>query len=149
MNKFDLDYNSCDNEGNTYLHNAASAGMEDVCKLLLHTMSNEFINKQNNKGLTALHYALLRDDTELEICKILLSKMSPEIINIIDEEGNTLLHYLLKTNRWFDDVPEKFKFIFNKMNKETINSTNKKGESILHLAIDGRYTKVVEFIINN
>lgn len=148
MNKFDLDYNSCDNEGNTYLHNAAAVCMTDVCKLLLHTMSNEFINKQNNKGLTALHYALCRDDEDLEICKILLPKMSPEIINIIDEEGNTLLHYLLKNNGWFTNILEKFKFIFNKMNKETINTTNKKGESILHVALDNGYKGIVEFLIN-
>jgi ankyrin repeat protein len=148
MGKFDLNYNVCDNEGNTYLHYAIFRENSDLCKLLLHTMSDEFINKQNDAGKNVLHYAI---SGNLDLCKILLNKMSPDSVNEIDNKGNTLLHnVLLKNYSWSDTyVLEVFEFFLPKMSKEAINAVNKNGQTLLHLAIDEDCPNIVELLMNN
>jgi ankyrin repeat protein len=113
-------------------------------------MSDELINKQNNDGATALHYAVKSGN--IKVSKLLFNKMSPDVLDLKDKDGNTLLHYILSPNKIF--VPEfeemdLLKFFLPKMSKDIINATNKDGETIVHLALRKMDEKLFEFIINN
>src|SRR3954471_15375543 len=137
MNTFDIknNINTVDKDGNTPLHLAAYRGDKELCELLLLLMSDEAINKLNNKGASALHLAAQNCFYE-DICYMMYEKMSPEIVNTVDEDGDTLLHYVISPPSWDENKNIKlFKFFFSKMNPEIINTANKDEMTILHTSI--------------
>jgi hypothetical protein len=138
MNTFDIknNINIVNKNGNTLLHLAAYEGKTELCELLLLLMSDEAINKLNNKGVSALHLAT-QNCFDLDVSYIIYEKMSPEIVNVVDEDGNTLLYYILTRRTWNEDKTIKlFKFYFSKMKPEIINTVNKEGMTILHTSIE-------------
>ena len=124
---------------------ASKNGMERVAMELIPRMSEEAINKWNNKfGNTALILACYNKMERVAL--ELIPRMSEEAINKWDEDGYTALIWTCK-NRWERVAME----LIPKMNEKAINKWNKDGRTALMIASKNKMERVKELIntINN
>jgi ankyrin repeat protein len=124
---------------------ASKNGMERVAMEIIPRMSDEAINKWNNKfGNTALILACYNKMERVAL--ELIPRMSEEAINKWDEDGYTALIWTCK-NRWERVAME----LIPKMNKKAINKWNKDGRTALMIASKNKMERVKELIntINN
>jgi ankyrin repeat protein len=94
------DITTCDAEGNTVLHHAAASGNVGIVIELLDSLhfasdgiKTAFINRQNNLGRTALHYAAFWGYTPI-ITRLI---DAGAIVDVQDSYDNTALHYAAAT----------------------------------------------------
>ena len=92
-----IDINSKDEEGNTFLILSIKSGMNNISKILLEKGVN--VNLQNKQGNTALHYALSRKNFEMAD---LLKKYGAHE-DIINKKGFSPWECLGKTIEYFNE----------------------------------------------
>merc|ERR1719284_1075924 len=84
------DVNRKNRQGQTALHMAASAGLDDVCMSILARPDFIEVNARSSDGRTALHVAA---QTLLSVvCMVILSRPDFTEVNAVDASGKTALH---------------------------------------------------------
>lgn len=131
--KMNIDPNTADADGNTFLHHAAMSNQSEVIDKFHQTIS---INTQNNRGNTPLHIACVRGYAKA-IESLINCKAKADVKN---KKGETALHvaayskhisaemvrilvdYTIKTHAW-----------------ESLNAKDFEGNNCLHIA--GKFAK--------
>jgi ankyrin repeat protein len=131
-----------DKAGNTLLHAAAKNGCAFLVKTILEQdfATAEFINKQNEKGETALFLAVASSDDT--ILNLLLAKGAR--LDTIDKKNNTLLHMAVE---WGPAALVQKILEQDFATPEFINKQNEKGETALARAAAASTVEIINLLL--
>ncbi|XP_014228584.2 ankyrin repeat and protein kinase domain-containing protein 1-like [Trichogramma pretiosum] len=137
-----LHVNVQDYEGNTPLLLALYHGQLKLVELLLRRGNDP--NIPDKKGLTPLHWALLKRGREEMIELLLRNGANP---NMVNKEGSTPLHVIC-TNYYYREFCEIFFNICEELNQFVqVNAQDKLGNTPLHLTLKHNYMKQAELLL--
>ena len=123
-----------DNDGSTPLHNAASNGHTELCKVLIEHGAD--VMKEDNDGNTPLHNAASKGHTEL--CKVLIEHGADVMKE--DNDGYTPLH-----NAASNGHTELCKVLIE--HGADVMKEDKNGSTPLHLMAKNKDFKTIEEIL--
>jgi len=143
--------------GNTPLHLACKMGdavMVDmlttpICEQFLREnphieqieISDEYINKCNSQGMTALHVAV--QNGRLDVARILVKELGCDVNDEERRGGNTCLHLFMGIHQ--GGSMSMLKYLLH--NDADPNITNYSGHTALHLAASNCLRDAVEFLL--
>ena len=173
-------YKTKENDGSTVLHCSIFYDKTKIAKEIIRYCKNNlnnneflnFLNKKNNKGITAFHYASFRGNVNIINY---LSYYKANIFDVTDKDLN-VIHFACQGNKpnslVYFDYYHKGKFNFNQpdskkstplhwatfmsayecvlflLNKKVkINIQDKDGNTPLHLAVIGGVSKTVRLLL--
>ncbi|UWW96506.1 MAG: ankyrin repeat domain-containing protein [Candidatus Cardinium sp.] len=131
-----------DKQKMTVLHWATKNNLPNSVALILEQYRNklpDFINQKDQDGLTALHYAVDKDEKEeyrkkrIQILNTLLNDPKVQITKI-DKDGKTALHQAVINNN-LEAVEAILEYCRNKPEDRT-NQKDQEGFTPLHYAVD-------------
>jgi ankyrin repeat protein len=126
----DYDVNTTDCKGDTPLYLAIRLKREfDLIKKILARTNSESVNKHNEHGNTALHYAILNQSEA--VVEELLKRMDVDV-NVKNNNNHTALHV---TSMWVDIPIDWFRDILRK--STDVNAQDQWGNTALQTAILG------------
>merc|ERR1712137_1383864 len=129
-----------DISGNTALHTAAGAGMDDVCLAIILTSGFSEMNAVDRDGRTVLHVAAsagLR-----EVCLAMLSRNDFSKVSVVDADDNTILH--IAARKGLTDV---CRAILARKGFTEVNARDASNKTSLHLAAAAGLTEVCQAIL--
>lgn len=124
----------------TGLHRAVVAGNIHEVKQLLRKKKVD-VDAKDERGLTALHVALIQPKPSIDMIKC-LAKEGNANINSVNNDGETALHFAAS-----QDLQDIVKFLVTK--GADVNVKNKRGASALVAAANCGRLEVVKFLVEN
>jgi len=133
--------NKQNKQGQTALHIAAAAGLDDVCMSILARPDFTQVNATSIDGSTALHIAA---QARLSVaCMVMLSRPDFNKLNAVDSAGKTALH--IAAGAGLEDV---CLAILLTSDFCQVNSIDKAGRTVLHAAACAGLREVCLAILN-
>ena len=137
------DVNIRNSHGQWLLHSAISSGDPEICKAILDKGAN--VNAQNARGLTALHWISLNNDTEdaskVQIVVDLIEKGAD--VNLRDYSSQTPLHWATTHNQ-----TEIVKALIDK-GADIHARESFEGNTALHIAADKGYISIMKLLMKH
>lgn len=141
-------YNTKENDGSSVLHLSVLLNCSKIIKKIIkyckknlsENKFKNFINKKNNKGLSAIHYAAFKGN--IEIFHILI--LNGADINSLTDKSLNVLHFACQGNK--PNILVYMDYFYK--NKIGINKTDAKNSTPLHWACFSSSYECVNFLLD-